>query len=560
MDTPAKRLLKTVSPDTGTTTYSYDANGNLITKTDPNGNIINYEYDAVNRLIRKVAPDDIVNYNYDVMDNLLSVSDSDSSLAMSYDLNRRMLSVTTGGTTQPAVTINYSYDANGNRVSMTSLVGTTTYAYDTSNRLLSITDPLSKVYSFSYDALGRRTGVSYPNGVATTYTYDPASRLTSLLTQDSQPVTLNSYAYIYDKVGNRTNLTETSGTHNYTYDNIYQLTDAIHPTIPVEQFSYDSVGNRQTDAAGNNYSYNNANQLLNYNGTTFDYDNNGNMISRTDAAGTTTYTYDSENRLIQLITPNSELITYKYDAFGRRIEKDVNGVVTRYVYDKENIILEYDGSNSLTASYTHNLLIDDPLALEKAGQTYYYHKDALGTITTLTDETGNIAQTYEYDSFGNIVSQTGNIIQPFTYTGREYDPESGLYYYRARYYDASIGRFISEDPILRPINSQCVGISNPSVGFTWLIPSLMSAPQSLHPYGYVGNNPVNTVDPFGLKGLRCIICELGCALKDIMCAFDCSMRYSGHPDLIDKCYEEVCKPIIKECYDNCSDVCKEECL
>ncbi|MHB8173923.1 MAG: RHS repeat domain-containing protein, partial [Nitrospirota bacterium] len=163
---------------------------------------------------------------------------------------------------------------------------------------------------------------------------------------------------------------------------------------------------------------------------------------------------------------------YEYDALGRRIEKNVNGVIKRYLYDGYNILAEYDDAGNMKARYTHNLAIDDPLAMQRGGSVYYYHKDALGSITALTDVNGQVAQTYEYDSFGNITNQTGNIENPFTYTGREYDAETGLYYYRARYYDARAGRFINEDPI----------------GF-W---------GGINLYGYVVNRPLNYIDPFGL--------------------------------------------------------------
>ncbi len=110
----------------------------------------------------------------------------------------------------------------------------------------------------------------------------------------------------------------------------------------------------------------------------------------------------------------------------------------------------------------------------RGGQTYYYHADGLGSIVAITNATGAVVQRYEYDSFGNITyQQDPNFKQPYTYTGREYDEESGLYYYRARYYDAKVGRFITEDPI---------GLDGGDVNF----------------YSYVGNNPVNWIDPTGL--------------------------------------------------------------
>jgi len=146
--------------------------------------------------------------------------------------------------------------------------------------------------------------------------------------------------------------------------------------------------------------------------------------------------------------------------------------IARYVYVNEDIVLEYDGSNVLQASYTHGAGIDEPLIMNRGGVDSFYHTDGLGSITDLTDNLGAVVQSYVYDSFGNIVLQNGSLINPYTYTGREFDEESGLYYYRHRYYDPVNGRFIQEDPL-----------------------GLLDGPNI---YTYVTNNPINFIDPFGL--------------------------------------------------------------
>jgi RHS repeat-associated protein len=146
----------------------------------------------------------------------------------------------------------------------------------------------------------------------------------------------------------------------------------------------------------------------------------------------------------------------------------------KFLYDGDNILYEYDGSDTITTRYVHNLGIDNPLAMERGGKLYEYHKDTLGSITTITDNGGKVIQTYDYDSFGNIVStKDPAFVQPYTYTGREWDRETGLYYYRARYYDPMEGRFISKDPI---------GFRGGDVNL----------------YAMVLNNPINAVDPLGL--------------------------------------------------------------
>ncbi len=249
--------------------------------------------------------------------------------------------------------------------------------------------------------------------------------------------------------------------------------------------TYDGVSNRLTRTDNMSYgmepagtdtlSYGTANELLTLKTTTYGYDAKGNRTSKTEASGSTTYSYDDENRLVRVEIPGSPalVITYTYDPFGRRIEKNVNGTITRYLYDQEDILLEYNGAGSIAARYLHGPGIDEPLAMEKDGQMYYYQADGLGSVIALADSTGGIAQTYRYDAFGSLVSDAPAIVQPYTYTARELDPETGLYYYRARHYDPKAGRFLQRDPI----------------GF---------AGGDANLYAYVGNNPITGVDPSGL--------------------------------------------------------------
>jgi len=197
----------------------------------------------------------------------------------------------------------------------------------------------------------------------------------------------------------------------------------------------------------------------------------------------TVYEYDAENRLIRVASLD-KTVNYKYDGLGRRIEKEVTETavtnVTQYIYDNEDILLELDGSNNITARYTHGPGIDEPLITERGGQSFFYHADGLGSITELTDTAGTIAQSYTYSSFGEIESQLDPVfVQPYTFTAREFDPETGLFHYRARAYDPSIGRFLQEDPI----------------GFSG----------GINFHTYVQNNPINLVDPNGQIGVAGVV-------------------------------------------------------
>ncbi|MFQ6029800.1 MAG: RHS repeat-associated core domain-containing protein [Dehalococcoidia bacterium] len=170
---------------------------------------------------------------------------------------------------------------------------------------------------------------------------------------------------------------------------------------------------------------------------------------------------------------------YRYNALDRRITKAVvnqagTTTIIRYIYDNEDILLELDGTNTILARYTHGPGIDEPLVMLRGAQSFFYHADGLGSVWDLTDSTGIPVHSYTYDSFGQLLAQTGTVANPYTYTAREFDPETGLYYYRARHYDPGIGRFLQEDP---------TGVAGGDVNF----------------YTYVTNNPLTLVDPWGLR-------------------------------------------------------------
>ena len=241
-------------------------------------------------------------------------------------------------------------------------------------------------------------------------------------------------------MGNRTSKTSRDGAHDYTYDTLNRLTQALNPlpTNPLETFNYDPVGNRTGSNQNGVSSFNQANQLLEDANFTYQYDNNGNMIRKTAKVGgaVTQYEYDAENKLVRFVSSTGATANYKYDGLGRRVEKEVitgSTTTTRYVYDNEDILLELNGANAIVARYTHGPGIDEPLIMEKNAQSFYYHADGLGSITELTNQAGTVVQRYTYSSFGKIESQLdASFVQPYTFTARELDGEIGLYYYRAQ--------------------------------------------------------------------------------------------------------------------------------
>jgi RHS repeat-associated protein len=205
----------------------------------------------------------------------------------------------------------------------------------------------------------------------------------------------------------------------------------------------------------------------------YTYDADGNTLSKTNNGGATTYTWDFENRLTSVTQPSGSVTSFVYDPFGRRIQKTAPSGTTTYVYDGDNIIEELTGTTgTMSERYTYGPGIDEPLVGQRQPKIFYYEADGLGSVTSLTDPTGAVAATYSYDSFGFMTASTGSATNWFRYTARQFDSDTGLYYYRARYYDPAAGRFLSEDP------------THFSAGVNF--------------YSYVENQPMDLADPFGL--------------------------------------------------------------
>ena len=202
-------------------------------------------------------------------------------------------------------------------------------------------------------------------------------------------------------------------------------------------------------------------------------DANGNTL--TEANGNS-YSWDFENRLTQAVVPgtNGGTTTFKYDPFGRRIQKSGPLGTTNYLYDGEAEFHRGSGQRRKHPSPLHRTRTRRAASELRSGTTSYYQQDGLNSITSLTNSTGVLANTYAFDSFGNLTASTGTITNPFRYTGRDFDPETSLYFYRARYFDQNIGRFISEDP----------------TRFAGDGPNF---------YAYTLNNPVIYADPLGTQ-------------------------------------------------------------
>lgn len=366
--------------------------------------------------------------------------------------------------------------------------------YDSANRLTHIVDPEGQTVVFAYDSDSRRTSTSHPNGVTTTWTYDDADRVTKVETKKSDNTVIEKFEYTYDKAGNRLTMKDNGATTTYEYDRLYRLVKEVTPSSWTTTYQYDQVGNRVQKISGTqttDYIYDADDRLTREEIQPlgwillYEYDGNGNLIREWDElSNPTEYTYDQENRLTRVYYPNSGLeYVYTYTATGQRMSYASGGSTTYLGYDLhgrgglEDTVAEYSSSGTRQARYTHGPGIDEPLAVHRSGSKYSYHGDALGSVTRITDASQGTARSYRYDGWGNIASESGTLANPYVFTGREEDPGSSLYYYRARMYDPAVGRFVGKDP---------GGMADG--------PNL---------YAYAGGNPVNWIDPSGMHFQGC---------------------------------------------------------
>jgi RHS repeat-associated protein len=473
------RVAKTLFPSNLFEAYAYDNNGNLASRLDRKGNTVLYTYDQLNRLTQKTYPDSTsITYAYDADSRLKQVVDLTGTYAFVYDNMGRLSSSITNYSFLAGrnFTTRYMYDKASNRTGFSDPeAGSTAYVYDSLNRLTTLTPPAaisSGSFGFSYDAISRRISLTRPNSVTTSYSYDNLSHLLSVL-HKKKTTTLDGTAYTVDNVGNHmTRTPQPSGIASaYGYDALYELTSTNQGSTTTESYSYDQTGNRLSTVSDSGWIYNSSNELTSRPGIVYTYDSNGNTLTSVAGSNTTTYAWDFENRMSSVTLPGSGgTVSFKYDPFGRRSEKTTSSATSIYAYDSDNLIEETNSSGSVVARYSQGLNIDEPLAMLRSATISYYQADGLGSITSLSTGAGALANTYTYDSYGKTTA-TGSLVNSLQYTGHEFDTETNLDFYRARYYDPAVGRFLSEDP----------------TGFK----------AGVNFYPYVTNDPVNQTDPMG---------------------------------------------------------------
>jgi RHS repeat-associated protein len=467
-------LNKITYSDGSTQQFTIDALGNITSSVNRRGSNISYTYNTSGLLTKKQYADgSSVNYSYDTRGNLTSVVDGTGTMAMQYDTANRLTKITYPN----GRSLSYTYNADGQRTKLVSSDDyTVNYTYDTVGRLKSLTNATGQnIITYDYDSAGRLIKETNGNGTYTTYEYDLQDQLTKLVNYKANNTVNSQYQYTYDNLGRRNAMTTLDGVFKYGYDAIGQLTSVITPTNRTITYTYDAAGNRigVTDSGvTTNYTTNNLNQYSNVGNGVYTYDTDGNLISKTQGGQTSNYTYDAESRLVKVVTPSGTW-EYQYDGLGNRTATTVNGQKTEYLVDPfgfGDVVGEYN-NNSLVANYTYGIGL---VSRVNGSNSNYYDADAIGSTVGLTASDGSYVNKYSYLPFGEDLTKVEAVANPFEYVGQwgVTDEGNGLDFMRARFYDTSLGRFTSVDPI---------GLNGGDTNF----------------YRYVGNNPNTYSDPSG---------------------------------------------------------------
>jgi RHS repeat-associated protein len=487
-------VIQQSSPDTGTTSYTLDEDGNRVKETDARGIVTNRTFDKLNRVLTETYP-----------------ASASENIAYTYDANGSGnfgIGHLTGFTDESGSTA-FTYNERGDVITDSSIIGgksyLTRYAYDLADNVLSVTYPSGHIITYTGDAFGRiasasykpsgqltllasgvsyepfgpSTGFTYGNKLVNTIAYDLDYRETGITTSGN----IQNLALGYDSVNNITSITDAlDSTRNQTfgYDKDNRLTNAVgkYGTLG---YTYDADGNRlsmTSNGVTSTYTYPSAsNQLASVKTGTatrkFTYTANGNIATDTRGkAPDATFTYSNRNRNQQVTITGGSTTTYTYNALGERVSKTAGSVITQYIYDPNGHLIAESNGQTSAISREYVWMDDLPLAqIESNGTIYYIHTDQLNTPQKLTNASGKLVRDRIQEPFGETVSIKGSAIDNLRFPGQYADSESGLNQNGMRDYDPTLSRYIEADPI---------GLRG-----------------GINLYAYVGENPVNWVDPNG---------------------------------------------------------------
>jgi RHS repeat-associated protein len=472
---------------------SYDLNGNVLSMTNRRGGVVTNAFDPLDRDTLQTADGLTTRWTYGPIDQFVTVSNPESRDSLVMDSYGRIFQInTTRSTSTYAITTGLTnedrilgYSATSNRWSGTR---GPSFTYDSTKHVRTLSS-FAGLSTVTWNRDGLPTQLQFPSGMTSTSTFTSAHEEASKRYSNASPGVFllrdslgritqrapdnfeDASIFLYNQDGSLATwevAPQGGNCSSFTSSYGYQCWLGL-PTQTIN-YSYDPVGNLTSGGA----SYT-ANRLLAANGYTMTYDEDGNLQTKNGSGFSQSLTWNSLGQLTS-ITTNGTTVSFGYDGLGRRVRKTVNGgATTGYLYAGNDVFMDLDSGGNPVTEYAYWPGIDEPHAMSRGGQTYYFTQDPAGkNISSLVRASDNSVQArYDYTPFGTLRSGSfDNVGNSLQFAARQYDSETGMSYFRARYYDPQMGRFLSEDPI---------GLAG-----------------GINPYSYAANDPINGSDPSGL--------------------------------------------------------------